>query len=177
MTLLALDARWRRLQDKFGGVFDIGFDMPSAWPHAEPTEAAPEVTAGEDRLAPELCRLGDRRFLHAILPLPIRGTEELLYLAPWAEVDPATFYAYLDTITEGAPFAAAKARLANDLPLFPGSLGTSVTLQPGEDGARPLLLAEDGPLAEAQEDGISFDQLLDLYAQADHDIRAQLSAD
>lgn len=177
MSLLALDARWRRLQDKFGGVFDIGFDMPAAWPHAEPTEEAPEVVAGPDRLAPELCRLGDSRFLHVILPLPIRGADDTLFIAPWVEVGAEIFYGYLDHITDGAPFAPGTGRLANDLPLFPGSLGAEVELQPGGEGARPLLVSTDGPLAEAQDDGISFDQLLDLYAATDHDIRAQLSAD
>ncbi|MBR9763718.1 MAG: DUF2199 domain-containing protein [Rhodobacteraceae bacterium] len=177
MTLLALDARWRRLQDKFGGVFDIGFEMPSAWPHAEPSEEAPEVSAGEDRLAPELCRLGESRFLHAILPLPIRGAEEVLYLAPWVEVPPATFYAYLDHISEGTPFAPGAATLANDLPLFPGSLGTTVSLEPGGEGARPLILATDGPLAEAQDDGLSLEQLIDLYEAAGQDIRQALASD
>ncbi|PJE29816.1 hypothetical protein SAMN06297129_2781 [Pseudooceanicola antarcticus] len=177
MNLLALDARWRRLQEKFGGVFDIGFDMPSAWPHAEPTAEAPEVSAGEDRLAPELCRLGEARFLHAILPLPIRGSDEVLYLAPWAEVPSESFYAYLDHISDGAPFTGSPARLANDLPLFPGSLGQEVTLEPGGEGARPLILATDGPLAEAQDEGISLDQLIDLYAAAGQDIRQALAAD
>lgn len=177
MSLLALDARWRRLQDKFGGVFDIGFDMPDAWPHAEPDDETPEVVAGPDRLAPELCRLGDSRFLHVILPLPIRGADETLFLAPWAEVAAATFYGYLDHIADGAPFVAAEGKLANDLPLFPDSLSAPMTLQPGGDGARPLLLASDGPLADAQDAGISFDQLLDLYTATGHDIRPQLSAD
>ena len=177
MTLLALDARWRRLQEKFGGVFDIGFQMPSAWPHAEPTEETPEGVAGDDRLAPELCRLGGKRFLHAILPLPIRGADDVLYLAPWAEVPPETFYAYLDHVSDGAPFTGGAARLANDLPLYPGSLDQPVSLNPGGDGARPLILAEDGPLAEAQDEGISLDQLIELYAAAGQDIRQALASD
>lgn len=177
MSLLALDARWRRLQDKFGGVFDIGFDTPSAWTHAAPTEDTPEVVAGEDRLSPELCRLGEARFIHAILPMPIRGSDETLYLAPWTQVAPEVFYAYLDHITDGTPMEPAEGRLANDLPLFPGSLGDGVSLEPGGEGARPLLIAVDGPLAEAQDEGLSLDGLIDLYEAAGQDIREALTRD
>ncbi|GAA6162737.1 hypothetical protein NBRC116590_04410 [Pelagimonas sp. KU-00592-HH] len=189
MNLLALDARWRRLHDetrvcpqsgrRFNGIFDIGYDHPDSWPHGDLAEAgAPDLQVGEDRLSSDLCRIDEDRFLKCVLPLPIRGSDEVFFFGPWASVPPDTFYAYIDEATGAADgFEGGEAWLMNDLPGFESEDPIACALQPGDAGQRPVLIALSGPLAEAQENGISFDQLLDIYAASGDDIRPFLMAD
>ncbi len=187
MSILSLDARWRRFNDPdyrspldgraFSGVYDLGFDAPDAWPHAPLSEASPElVEVGEDRLSAELCRIGEERFLHAILALPIRGSEEVLFLAPWVQVAPADLHAYIDSLSGEAAFTEAPGMLANLLPGFEDEgLTTPLALHAGGAGERPQIEPLDGPLARARAEGISFDTLLDIYAAAGDDIRPHLA--
>ncbi|MGY9046230.1 MAG: DUF2199 domain-containing protein [Rhodobacterales bacterium] len=185
MSLLDLDARWRRFNDpdhacpccgrQFSGVFDRGFEEPDDWPFGPRSEEL--LIAGEDKLSSELCRLGDRRFLRCVIALPLRGSDnERFFFGLWAEVSQADFYAYLDGSTEdGAPVTKLTATTANSLPLFPDA--AQGILRPGSGLERPRLIVTDGPLGQAQSDGISFDDLLDIYAAADKDIRPHLLRD
>ena len=191
MALLDLDARWRRFNDPnrvmpgsdqgFSGVFDIGFDHPGPWPH-EARDDQPFVKQGEDQLTADLCRAGEQRFVRVVMSFPIQGADdEALHITPWVEVSPAAFYAYLDTF-DGADAPAvddAPATLVNQLPGFEGETEDPLPVLlhfPGPE-ARPIALAQSGKLAEAQENGISFDQLLDIYAAFGQDIRPHLLHD
>ncbi|UMA66034.1 DUF2199 domain-containing protein [Roseivivax marinus] len=110
MNLLGLDARWRRLNDpdyvcpccgrSFGGLVDLVFEHPDAWPHG-PRGDAEVLEAGEDKLSSELCRAGEARYLRAVVTLPVRGADDAALLAIWVEVAPEDFYATLDALAEG----------------------------------------------------------------------------
>ncbi len=164
MSILMLDARWRRLME-LGGPVDIGFDEPEDWPHGE-RGAAPVLAVGADRLASDLCRLADRRFLRVVIEVAILGSDERAFLAPWAEVDHPTFYAYVAHATEGAAAPdPATGYLANDLAL--AAIGTALDLTFPPD-ARPT--ARHPAFAAA----LTFDALLDLYAALGQDFRAEL---
>ncbi|WP_300434189.1 DUF2199 domain-containing protein [uncultured Mameliella sp.] len=187
MTLLALDSRWRRFNDpnracpccgrRFSGIFDIGFDAPDAWPHGERL-GEDDLDIGDDRLGPEFCRIGARYFLRAVLTLPLRGSEDGFSFGPWAEVPEPVFRAYLATVDNpDQPFGPAEGLLANALPLFEDEAESAVTLTLPDPSQRPRLTATDGPLAEAQAQGISFDDLLEIYAACGDDIRPHLAAD
>lgn len=188
MSLLALDARWRRLHDearacpccgrRFSGLIDFGFAQPDAWPHDAPTDAMPEVAAGQDRLSPDLCRIGEDRFLCALLTLPVRGSDEAVHFALWVAVAPDTFYAYLNAATgEGPAFEGGDGWLMNDLPGYESDEPIACRLRPGAPGERPRIAISQGPLAVLQKDGIGFDALLGLYADLGDDIRPHLNAD
>lgn len=181
MTLLALDARWRRLMDpdyacpccgrSFGGLVDIGFDQPDAWSHGPRDPGHDVLEVGEDKLSADLCRAGARRFLRAVLPLPVRGAEDAAILAPWVEVAPADFYATLEAIEAGEAPPPCPGTLANELP---GHGAPAGTLAAGSAAERPVFEPADGPLAAAATDGIGFDALLDLYAALGEDLRPHL---
>ncbi len=183
--LLALDSRWRRFNDpdyvsqsgkSFSGVFDIGYDAPDSWPHASPRDAGTaEVEVGDDKLSADLCKLDDTRFIHCVLPLSIKGSDEVFNFGPWAAVPSETFYAYIDHATADAPFQESTAFLMNDLPGFESDEPIACTLRQGQDGQRPQLVATEGPLAHAQAEGITFDQLLDIYAATGTDVRPHLN--
>ncbi|TCL09814.1 hypothetical protein BXY66_1879 [Shimia isoporae] len=184
--LLALDSRWRRFNDpdyvsqsgkSFTGVFDIGYDAPDIWPHAVPREAdASEVEVGDDKLSADLCRLDGTRFVHCVLPLAIKGSDEVFNFGPWAAVEAELFYAYVDVATGASEgFVGGIAFLMNDLPGFESDDPIACQLIPGAEGQRPRLTALDGPLKSAQSNGISFDQLLDIYAHTGNDVRPHLN--
>ncbi|MCH2093489.1 MAG: DUF2199 domain-containing protein [Rhodobacteraceae bacterium] len=186
MTLLTLDARWRRFHDEtrigpdgqpFSGIFDIGFDHPDSWRHGPLRGAGTsELQIGEDKLSADLCKLGEDRFVCAMLHLPVRGADESVALAVWVQIPSEAFYAYIDFATGTAPdFPTCESLLVNALPGFGGDV--PCTLNEGAEGERPILIAQDGPLKAAQEDGISFDDLLDLYAGCGQDVRPHLMAD
>lgn len=152
--LLDLDPRWRALMAR-GGVIDIGFDHPSEWPHAERGDQF-FVKAGEDQLTAELCRCGGARYIRATLTLPIRGSDEVLGIALWAEVPPVTFYAYLDTFEDGPAPADTVATLANDLPLLAAlDAALALTFGDGTERASATLTGGAGD--------ISLDDLIALY--------------
>ena len=184
MSLLDLDARWRRFNDpdracpccgqRFSGIFDIGFEEPDDWPHGARSDDM--MIVGDDKLSSELCRLADRRFLRCVIGLPLRGSDgETFYFGLWAEVSNGDFYAYLNGSNEdGAPVTALPATVANALPRFSGPLAG--LLLPGSGLERPRMEISDGPLAAAQREGISFDDLLDIYTAAGQDVRPHLTA-
>jgi hypothetical protein len=187
MSLLALDARWRRFNDpdracpccgrQFSGVYDIAFDHPAAWPHPERANQ-PFVKVGEDQLAADLCRVGAHRYLRAHIAVPIQGADDAIHLTPWVHVSDQVFFAYLDT-TDTANAALpepAQAQLNNDLPDL-ADIGATVTLYFDAQDTLPRIATPTGPLAQALENGISFDQLLDLYAACGDDIRPHLLRD
>lgn len=187
MSLLALDSRWRRFNDetracpccgrRFNGVFDIGFDQPDDWPHG-PRMDETDVIVGEDRLSGDLCRHEGRHFVRAVLALPLRGSDEVFHFGPWVEVPETVFTAYLATFDPNPPaFVPTDGILANSLPQFEDASGDVVTLSLPDPTQRPQVLVETGDLAKAQSEGISFDDLLDIYAGSDMDIRPHLAAD
>ncbi|MBB96263.1 MAG: hypothetical protein CML68_16930 [Rhodobacteraceae bacterium] len=185
MNLLDLDARWRRFNDEdracpccgrqFNGVFDIGFDHPDAWSHGPLPEGEAELAVGEDKLGTDLCRIGDDRFIRCLLSLPIQGSDEVFHFGIWALVPAPAFYSYLDACFGEGTFDGCEALTANALPSFDEGAALAATLVPGPDGQRPRLLVSDGPLSEAQDKGISFDHLLDIYAASGADIRPHLA--
>lgn len=167
MSILMLDARWRRLMD-LGGPVDIGFEEPEDWPHGERGDT-PVLAVGADRLSSDLCRCGDQRFLRVVIEVAILGSDERAFLAPWAAVDHSTFYAYVAHATEGAAAPGpATGRLANDL--AQAGIGAALDIRFPPD-ARPNAThpAFAAPL--------TFDALLDLYAALGQDMRALLARD
>jgi hypothetical protein len=113
------------------------------------------VKAGDDQLASELCRFGDQRFICATLSLPIRGSDDHVVIALWAEVPHEGFYAYIKSLDGGATPAPLAANLSSDL----GSIctqGTEIKLSFEIGEARPA-----ATLAAITD--ISLDHLIDLY--------------
>ena len=181
------DPRWRRFNDStrpcpccgrsFDGVFDIGFDHPDPWPHGNRSETGADyMEAGDDSLGTDLCKFGKYRFIRAVLPLPIKGTDQVFAFGPWGSVNPANFDRYVAASQGDETFEGCFAWLMNLLPGFDFTEPLPCNLVPGAEGERPILEVHDGAhdIAVLQEDGITFDQLLDIYAAAGQDIRPHL---
>ena len=186
---LESDLRWQRFNNSnrpcpccgriFDGIFDVGYDHPDPWPHGNRAQSGKDTLAvGKDRLGTDLCELGEYRFVRCILPLPIVGTDQRFAFGPWGSVHPDNFDRYVTSSTnpDDAEFEGCFAWLMNPLPVIGSSEPLPCNLIPGAAGERPILEVHDGAheLAELQETGITFDQLLDIYAAAGQDLRPHL---
>ncbi|CUH76995.1 DUF2199 domain-containing protein [Tropicibacter naphthalenivorans] len=183
MSLLMLDSRWKRFNDEaracpccgvqFNGIFDIGFSEPEDWPHAPYTGAPVEVE--DDVLTSDYCRIDGRHFLRAVLLLPVRGADDNFGFGAWVEVSRDVARAYGETFGDDPQPFEGEGLLANTLPGFEDEQGIAVALTCPDPAERALIHPLDGPLAEALENGISFDDLLDIYAASGNDIRPHLT--
>lgn len=186
---LASDPRWQRFNDSsrpcpccgrvFEGVFDIGFDHPEPWPHGNRAQSGQDVLSnGTDTLSADLCRMGQYRFIRCVLHVPIIGSDQSFAFGPWGSVNPENFDRYVQAELEGNldQFEGCFAWLMNRLPGFDMDDWLPCNLVITDPGERPVLEIHDGSheLARLQEDGITFDQLLDIYAAAGQDLRPHL---
>ncbi len=86
------------------------------------------------------------------------------------------FDTYVEDTLGEAVFEGAFSWLANSLPCFESTDPLPCNMTPGAEGQRPSLWVQEGhPLFEAQQDGISFDTLLDIYEKTGSDLRPHLS--
>lgn len=186
---LANDPRWQRFNDSsrpcpccgrvFDGVFDIGYDHPDPWPHGNRAESGQDtLSIGTDTLSADLCRFGEHRFIRCVLPLPIQGTDQMFAFGPWGSVNRQNFDRYVQAELSGTltEFEGCFAWLMNVLPGFEFDDWLPCNLVIEDPTQRPVLEVHDGSheLAELQENGITFDQLLDIYAATGQDIRPHL---
>jgi hypothetical protein len=185
------DPRWRRLNDRgyrcpccgksFSGIFDIVFDHPDPWPHGNREKAGAEtLKAGDDLLGPDLCRLGEHRFIRCTLPIPVIGSGEVFSFGPWASAKPENFDRYVEAWRndDWASLGGFFGWLCNELPgtgMAGDALPCDVSI--GDGAQRPELRVHDGahPLADMQREGISFDALLEIYAACGQDLRPHLA--
>lgn len=186
---LADDPLWQRLNDQafrcpccgasFNGVFDIAYDHPDAWPHGSFRENGGEtVKVGKDKLGSDLCVLNEDRFVRGIIEIPILGSDTRFGFGAWVSLHPDNFQVYVDAYgTENelkiGPYFGW---LSNNLPVYGTGefLKTEVVFQGG--GKRPRLNVwdESSTLQKDQKAGMSFSELLDLYAASGNDIRPHL---
>ncbi len=186
---LADDSRWRRFNDhgfqcrccgkSFNGIFDIAYDHPDPWLHGSFRDNdGDDVRVGNDILGSDFCIQGTDYFVRGLIEIPVLETEKRFAFGVWSTLHEDNFEAYLkaygteDELLIGPYFGW----LANDLPHYGNGtfLKTEVVFR--SVGQRPRFNVWDdrSTLVRDQENGISFDQLLDLYAAAGTDIRPHL---
>lgn len=160
---------------RHSGLFDIAFDQPDPWtgpPEKEPNGVVRfALEAGRDILSEDFCLMGEHRFVRAILPLPLIGTEETFAFGVWATLSQARFVEYtdlFDSLNAGA-MPAAFSWLSNRLP-GAGPAAVRAELRPQDNRQRPILRITDEshPFFQVQDDGLSSDALLGIYATYGH---------
>jgi hypothetical protein len=184
---LAQDPRWRRLHDRgyacpccgrrFEGLFDIAFERPDTWEGAPAPLPNGALALDRDILTEDFCVQGPHRFVRCILPLPVQGAEERFAFGLWGTIKPDCLpevVARFDDGTQGAlgPYFSW---LGNRLPGTDASpVRASMHMQ--DNRQRPILMIEDEahPYFARQREGISFDELLDIYAACGTDLRPHL---
>ena len=188
VVTLDQDPRWRRFNGHgkpcsccgrtLNGMFDIGFDHPDPWPYEARDKSGKDVLKfAKDYLSSDLCVIDGQAYVRAVVLLPVIEAEQSFGFGCWGSVSEDTFKQYLDSAENNAPFEGGFSWLSNILPTFEEAFDQSYVpcnLVASTDGQRPFLEAQEGPLAKAQRDGITFDHLLDIYAATGNDLRPHL---
>ncbi len=187
---LANDPRWQRFNDasyqckccgqSFAGIYDLACNAPDVW--NGPPEQHPNHTLTEDAdvLTEDFCVMGDYRFVRCILPIPIQGTEQVFSFGVWGTLSVDNFNAFCARFDDGTQgeLETMFSWLSNAVPTG-APLPTPAIISPRNDRQRPYLWIsdEEHPYFKAQDKGITFDQLLDIYAKYGNDIRPHLEQD
>lgn len=183
------DPRWRRFNDRnftcpccgrqFSGVFDVSYDHPDPWSHGNRQASGEAVLrAGEDWLSSDLCVHGEDRFIRCVMPFPIIGTDQTFAFGVWGSASDDSFDRYragFDTDDYG-DFKGCFSWLSNMLPCVGQDGWVPCNLMIEDPTRRPVLYAQPkaAGVKRLQHEGITFDQLLDIYAAAGQDIRPHL---
>lgn len=184
--------RWRRLHDlpwrcsvcgeEHQGLMDFGASRPSAIPTDLRSEVPPLVP-GKTRnfLDSDFCVFeGKQFFIRCRLQLRIIGSAETFEFGLWSSLSERNFKLYFESFaseTQGA-LGPWFGWLSNSLPGYPDTFCLKCQVHPQDGRMRPLLELEptDHPLAVQQREGITFDEILEFFAAAGHDIRPALEA-
>ena len=107
-----------------------------------------------------------------VLEIPVHGLEQPFAFGCWGSLKRENFESYVDhfdaeTVPSTAPWWSW---LCNQLKPFADGNPVVCVMEPQPGGQRPRLWADDAdhPLARAQEDGLSPDELLAVYAAHGH---------
>jgi hypothetical protein len=161
--------------ERHKGLFDIAFDYPDPWNGPTEKEHNSSVRQafdeGRDILSEDFCLMGEHRFVRCILPLRLIGTDESFALGVWGSLSQARFLEYVELFDSpnGSNFGPAFSWLMNRLPGAPNAAVRAEMR--GQDGRqRPILEIgeEDHPIFEKQFDGLTYDDLLSIYADYGH---------
>ena len=165
--------------DTHNGIFDIAYPAPSPWQgirEAEKNSALPDALQnGRDILTEDFCLMGEHRFVRCILLLPLQGSDLDCGFGVWGTLSPANFDAYVDAFDsrDSGGLGSAFSWLSNHLP-GAKAVPAKALIRFQSGSTRPHLQITDieHPFFAAQTEGLSFDRLLEIYAQSGHDFRA-----
>lgn len=185
---LADDPRWQRFNDtsyncrccgqSFSGVFGLAINTPDVWngpPEPQPNDILKPNT---DALTEDFCIQDEDYFVRCLLPFSIIGSEVYFSFGIWGSLSRDNFHIFAESFNDGKQSSVGPmfSWMANALPrsyITP----TEAELVPQDNHQRPILRITDEahPYFFAQRDGITFDQLLDIYAEHGSDIRPHLT--
>jgi hypothetical protein len=189
---LETDPRWRRFNEgswkcpacnePHAGIFDLACNNPDYWPEpGSKYEPNANLSRAGNFLSEDFCIVnGEHFFVRCVLELSILGTTETFGYGVWSSLSKTNFDIYVDRFDTGdyAECSPWFGWFSNNLKGYPDTSGLRCNVCPRADLQRPLISLHDidHPLVREQQDGISFDRLLDVYALHGHDIRAGLEA-
>jgi hypothetical protein len=155
------------------GMFDLACDSPGPWTGNADYEPNSELDRERDFLSEDFCVLGGEHFLiRCVLEIPVHGLEDKFGFGCWGSLKRDNFETYVEhfdagTCPEGGPWWSW---LCNRLGPLSDDQPIGCWMFPQLGRQRPVLDVddEDHPLALAQRDGISAEQVLAIYAHYGH---------
>lgn len=187
-NILADDPRWQRFNDtayackccnqSFNGIFDLVSEAPGPWPGKLTAQPNSHMLPNINILTEDFCVLDEHRYIRVQLPIPIIGAGQDFHFGVWGSLSLPNFELMLDHFNDGTQGELEEvfSCLSNIIPLDGPTNATKAFMRPRNGRFHPLLyiLDEEHPYYDAQQKGVSFDQLLDIYAIYGQDIRSHL---
>jgi hypothetical protein len=158
------------------GVFDLGLDMPEAWPGPREPKENRDLTRGEDVLTEDFCISEGSFFVRCVLLLPIIGTDESFGYGVWSTLAEKNFWTYVETFDSGdqGKLGPWFGWFSNHLKGYPETLNIKCRVHPRSERKRPLLELEPTghPLSIESREGVTLTRLFEIYALHGHDLRS-----
>jgi hypothetical protein len=186
------DPRWHRLQSNgihcatcnlaHVGVFDLGMSSPDYWQDGGNIVTNDAVETSTHFCSDDFCIIdGEHFFIRCILLLPIIGADGLCFgYGLWSSLSEENFRRYQDGFDEAQQGELGPwfGWLSNRLNGYPDCLSLKCRVHPQNDRQRPEIELEDvdHPLVHEQQNGITLDRLLEIYALNGHDFGSALDA-
>ncbi|MEO0440967.1 MAG: DUF2199 domain-containing protein [Pseudomonadota bacterium] len=164
-----------RCEDEHQGMFDLASDRPDQCHTELEIEPNSAIRFEGDFLSEDLCVLGGEDFfVRGVLEIPVRGVAEKFGFGSWSTLSRENFGIYVNGFDNG--------KYADDGPWFgwfstwmrgyTEKLPLECMVYPQPDRQRPTFLidSESQTLAMAQQQGISAEKLLAIYAEYGHEV-------
>lgn len=123
-------------------------------------------------LTSDLCVLDDMHFfVRCVLPIPIRGTNEMFMYGLWSSLSKENFLRYQEFYDDDmSGWDPMFGWLANRVTGYPDTLSLKLSVQTNGIGKRPSATLEptDHPLAVEQREGISLERLAEIVSPFIH---------
>lgn len=155
------------------GMFDLGAYAPDHWGKAEAREPNGALRLDGDFLSEDFCVIrGEHFFIRCVLEIPVHGLAEKFGYGCWSTLSRQNFEYYVDRFDTGDYAGAGPwfGWFSNSLRGFEETLNRPCLVYPQLGRQRPTILLDDPDhdLAKAEEQGISPERLLELYARYGH---------
>lgn len=155
------------------GMFHLAAFAPDPWPGPEQYEPNHALRLEGDFLSEDFCVLGGQHFfVRCVLPIPVHGLDEAFGFGCWGTLRLENLQLYIDHFDSGTipPEAPFFSWLCNAVKPFNLREPLACTMHPRAGRQRPYLYvtAPEHPLATAQRDGISPEEVLHYYTVHGH---------
>jgi hypothetical protein len=168
-------ASWtcRSCHEQHRGMFDLAADSPDQWDQPLTVEPNSALRFHGNFLSEDLCVLdGEHFFVRCVFEIPVHGLAEKFGYGCWSTLSRQNFDLYIEGFDSGdyAGMGPWFGWFSNRLRGFADSLNQKCWVYPQPGRQRPVIaLADpDHELAIAQDEGITPERLLELYAAYGH---------
>jgi hypothetical protein len=156
-------------------MFDMASKAPDPWPHSIEFEPNSAVRLSGDFLSEDFCVIeGEHFMVRCVLELPVHGLKDNFAYGCWGSLKKENFETYLEVFDGGSipPSSPWWSWLCNSAKPFTSDQSVGCWMFPQLHRQRPVLKVDDRshPLGIAQEEGVSPEQVLDIYHAYGHGI-------
>ena len=144
---------------------DLSFASPLAYHELPEAERAERTEINDD-----FCVIdGDQRFIRAVCPIPIVGSDQIFAWGIWVSLSEENFARYAKTFDDNkqSSLGTMFGWLCNRIPAYPDTLHLQTTVDPQDDRQRPFVWINqansDHLLYREQRKGITRARLGEIY--------------
>ncbi len=177
-SLADLRFRCTTCEVEHDGMFDLACDAPDHWPRERSHEPNSALRLEGDFLSDDFCVIaGENFFIRCVFEIPVVGGAQKFGYGIWSTLSRDNFQNYVAAFDDGRPDNRGPwwGWFSNDLKTWPEACNTGCWVHPQLDRQRPVVVLDDAdhPLSIAQDEGISVERLMAIYAANGHGPAAQ----
>jgi hypothetical protein len=176
LTLRALQGDWQCscCGEQFHGIMDIAADHPDPWPHGAGYEPNSALRLDGDFLSEDFCVLHGEHFLvRCVMEFPVHGLGTPWVFGCWSSLSRENFDKYVDGFDsgeygDGGPWFGWLCNGLKPAFVFDHPVPVDVCPRPGRQRPNLFVTDEVNPMAIAQREGVSAEELLAILRANGH---------